>query len=271
MVMWAPSSVRDRRQQGVAGRRGVHVGREAERELQRGRRPQHVAAVPWRGQPVGAGDLQRGAPGAGDQAIDRVGRQQAQPVDDRRGAVGEGRGDGLEAGPLGHGYPRPTELGQEDAAGLLVFDLRKDAAEDPERRRDDPATLPAVDALGEHVDTDGRDQVPPQRRGQPEAVVAEAARVEADDEARRADALARGGPDRRRGPGCRSPRSPRSGRGRGRGRRPPPPALSRRRTRSSRRRRCRARRGCRRRVRARTGPARCATLRGAAACPCGRR
>ena len=71
----------------------------------------------------------------------------------------------------------------------LVLYLRQDAAQDAERRRHHATALPAVDALGQHVDLHRDDEVAPQRRRQPEAVVAEPTRIEADDEPGRADAL----------------------------------------------------------------------------------
>ena len=209
MVMCAPSSVRDGRDQGVARRLGVDVGRQAQRELERGRRPQHVAAVARLGQPVGAGHLEGGPPGARREPLHRVGRQQLEPVDHRRRAVGELGRDGPQVVQVGVGDARALELGQQDAAGRLVLDPRQDAAQDAERRRHDAAALAAVDALGEDVDRDGDHQVPPQRRGEPEAVVAEPARVEADDEARRPDASLAGARGTPPGRGCRSPRSPR--------------------------------------------------------------
>ena len=167
----------------------VHVGRQSQREFQRRRGAQDVAAVAWLGQAVCAGDLQGRSPGAGDQAIDRVGREEVQAVDDGRRAVGVLGRQHLEVGALFLGDAGPLELGQEDAAGRLVLDVREDAAQDPKRRRDDATALAAVDALGEHVDLDGRHQVPAQRRREPETVVAEPSRIEADHEPGRADAL----------------------------------------------------------------------------------
>ena len=137
------------------------------------------------------------------------GASRCRPSTTGRRAVGElGRQRG-EVGPVRVGDPRPQELGQEDAAVRLVLDLREDAAQDAERGRHHAAALPAVDALGQHVDLDRGDEVAPQRRGQPQAVVAEPARIEADDEPGRADALLEVLQVGRRGRGCRSPRSPR--------------------------------------------------------------
>ena len=106
-----------------------------------------------------------------------------------RAAVGELGRHGGEVGPVRVGYPRPEQFRQEDAAGRLVLYLRQDAAQDAERGRDHATALPAVDALGQHVDLHRGDDVAPQRRRQPQAVVAEPARIEADDETGRADAL----------------------------------------------------------------------------------
>ena len=149
---------------------------------------QHVAPVERCGQPVGARHLEGGPPGTRREPLHRVGRQQLEPVDHGRRAVGELEGDGAQIVQVRFGDAPAQELGQQDAPGRLVFDAREDAPQDAERRRDDAAALAAVDALGQHVDPDRDHEVPPQRRGEPEAVIAEATRIEADDEARGAHA-----------------------------------------------------------------------------------
>ena len=189
MVTCAPSSVVMAPMRASVAASRVDVGRESERELECRRRAQHVPAVLWLGQPVGSRDFQRGAPGARHQAVDGVGREKVQPVDDRRGAVGElGRQRG-DVGPVCVGDPRSEQFRQEDAAIRLVLDLRQHPAQNAEGRRHHAAALSAVDALGQHVDLHRGDEVAAQRRRQPEAVVAEATRIEADHEARRPDAL----------------------------------------------------------------------------------
>ncbi len=62
-------------------------------------------------------------------------------------------------------------------------------AQDAERRRYDPARPSGVDALVERADGQSAADQSAQRGGDPELVVIAAAGVEADDEARRADAL----------------------------------------------------------------------------------
>ena len=79
----------------------------------------------------------------------------------------------------GAGHLGP-QLGQEDLAGALVLDPRQQPAQDAEGRGDHPPGQPAVHPLGQHVDPDRGHHVAPQRRGAPQPVVGEAARVEAD-------------------------------------------------------------------------------------------
>ncbi len=87
------------------------------------------------------------------------------------------------------GIPAPSNSGRRMRPSVCVLDVRQDPPQDAEGRGHDAAALPAVDALGQHVDLHRGDEVAAQRRRQPEAVVAEATRIEADDEARRPDAL----------------------------------------------------------------------------------
>ena len=95
-----------------------------------------------------------------------------------------------EVGPVRVGDPRPQQFRQEDAAGRLVLDPATGCgAGCGTTTGTTPPPCAAVDALGQHVDLHRGDEVSPQRRGQPQAVVAEPARVEADDEPGRADAL----------------------------------------------------------------------------------
>ena len=180
----------DGRDQGIGRRLRVDVGRQAQRELQRRRGAQHVAAVARLGQPVGARHLEGGAPGARDEPVDRVGRRagaaRRRPARRCRGTrpraprgwPGAPRGSpppGARAGGCGRS-PRPRSA-TGCGAGCGTTTGR--------RRRPAPLWMPSVSTSTLH----GGDEVPPQRRRQPQAVVAEPARVEADDEAGRADAL----------------------------------------------------------------------------------
>ena len=74
---------------------------------------------------------------------------------------------------------------------------------------DDAAGRARVDALVEDLDGEGAAGQAPQRGRDPEALVVEAARVEAQHEAGRAEAAAAGRRRGRPGRGCRSPRWPR--------------------------------------------------------------
>ena len=73
-------------------------------------------------------------------------------------------------------------------AGALVLDAARAAAHDAEARGDDAARVAGVHALGEQLDLEVAADEPAQRRRRPQLVVVAAARVEADDEARLADA-----------------------------------------------------------------------------------
>ena len=82
------------------------------------------------------------------------------------------------------------QLGHEDFAGGDVLDAVEQLAGDAEARRHDAAGLAGVHAFGEDLDRQGAADQTPQRRRDPETFVVEAPRVEADDEARRADLVA---------------------------------------------------------------------------------
>ena len=92
---------------------------------------------------------------------------------------------------LGLGAPLGRDLRMqgvdEDPPVALVLDAREEAPEDTERRGHDPARVPGVDALGQHLDAEGAARESAERRGAPEPVVVPAPRIEADDEARGAD------------------------------------------------------------------------------------
>ncbi len=126
---------------------------------------------------VHAGHLEGGPPGAGGEAGDGVWCEEAEAVDGGSGGVGELAGDVLEVGLVGGGDAVAQELGQEDLAVRLVLDAGEDAAQDAEGRRHHATALAAVDALGQHLGRDRDDEVAPERGGEPEAVVAEAARI----------------------------------------------------------------------------------------------
>ena len=106
-----------------------------------------------------------------------------------------------------------VELGQLDLAGGLVLEARRAAGAGC---GSDEGTMPRgvarVHALGQHPHRERAAGEAAQRRGEPQLVVVAAARIEADDQRRLADAAQRG--DRRRpaGRSCRIPRRPRSGR-----------------------------------------------------------
>ena len=75
MVMCAPSSVRMAEMRASVATCASTSGGSRSENFSVVEGPQDVAAVARLGQPVGAGDLQGGAPGAGDEPVDRVGRR----------------------------------------------------------------------------------------------------------------------------------------------------------------------------------------------------
>ena len=210
MVMCAPSSVRMAE---------IRASVAACASTSGGRRSENLSVVDGRstlppsrgcGQPVGARHLQGGPPGAGDQPVDRVRREQAEPVDDGSGAVGELGRHRVEVGPVRpRGCPPPGARAGGCARSPRPRSERGCGAGSGTRtaRRHRPAPL-WMPSVSTSTLTRG-DQVAPQRRGQPQPVVAEPARVEADHEARRPDALLEVLEVGRAGRGCRSPRWPR--------------------------------------------------------------
>ena len=80
----------------------------------------------------------------------------------------------------------------EDRAGLGVLHPVEQHAGDPERRGHHARHVAGVQAVGDDVDPQRARHEPAQRRGDPQPVVVDASRVEADDEARRADAVGEG-------------------------------------------------------------------------------
>jgi hypothetical protein len=85
-----------------------------------------------------------------------------------------------------------VQLRQQEGTGLGVLDPLEEVAEQAERRRDDTAGRPGVNALLQHVDPDDDADEATQGRGGPELVVGGAAGVEGHDERGRADAAGEG-------------------------------------------------------------------------------
>ena len=145
----------DGRDQRVGRRLRVDVGRQAERELERGAR----AAARCRrrggaGRPSVPVTSRAARPGAGDRG-DRPGSgvSRRSPSTVGSGAVGElGRHRGRGWPGARRGSRRPGSSGRRMRPVGLVLDARQDAPQDAERRGHHAAALPAVDALGQHVD-----------------------------------------------------------------------------------------------------------------------
>ena len=91
----------------------------------------------------------------------------------------------LDAG----GRNRDAELVHQQVAGHVAFDAREQRARDPENGRRDAGAGPGMHAFGEAFDDEVAHEVAAQRRRAPELLVVAAFGVEADDEARRADAV----------------------------------------------------------------------------------
>ena len=72
---------------------------------------------------------------------------------------------------------------------VRVFEAIEQHADDAEAGRHDAAGVAGVHAFGEHLDVQIADDRAAQRRRHPELVVVAAAGVEADHQARRADAV----------------------------------------------------------------------------------
>ena len=180
--MWAPSPVVRAEIRASARHLGIDVGRQSHRDLGGGERSQDVAPVAHGRHPVHARHLQGGRPGPGDEPIAGTGTDEPEPLDRRQGTVGELLRGGVERGAEVVGDARPPELGQEDLARGLVLNPGEHAPQDPERGRHHAAADATVHALGEDVHPDAGHQVAPQGRGQPQPVVAQASRVEADHE-----------------------------------------------------------------------------------------
>ena len=79
------------------------------------------------------------------------------------------------------------EVPRPDLSGPLVLQPREELAQDPEARGHDPARA-RVDAFPQDVDRELATDETPERRRRPELVVVPAGGVQADHEARRADA-----------------------------------------------------------------------------------
>jgi hypothetical protein len=82
-----------------------------------------------------------------------------------------------------------VQLGHQQLTGLGVLQPVEQPAQDAGGRRHHAAAAAGVHALGEDVDPDPRDEVAPQGRRRPQPFVVAAERVEADDQAGRADAV----------------------------------------------------------------------------------
>ena len=145
------------------------------------------------GQPFGADHAERGVPRTRQQLLGRI-------VGRRSGALDEGVVVG-DAPDLGGGVVRLAhpvlrdldgEFRDEDRAGLGVLHPVEQHAGDPERRGHHARHVAGVQAVGDDVDPQRARHEPPQRRGDPEPLVVDAPRIEADHEARRADAVGQG-------------------------------------------------------------------------------
>ncbi len=125
-----------------------------------------------------------------EQLFGRVVGRRSGPVDER--VVITDPAD-LRRGRRGFLHPvardRDVQFGEQDLAGLRVLDAIEEHAGDAERRRHHAAHVAGVQAGSDDVDRERARHQTPQRRGHPQAVVVDTARVETDDEARRADAI----------------------------------------------------------------------------------
>ena len=170
----------------------VHQGRQAQRELESGVGPQHVARVFEGGKTVGAGHAQRGPPGAVEQGLHRV----------LGGGQGEGGGafavvvrpgkalvelvaqnlrGGLGLGQAVGGHFAMKARGQETPGGA-VFQPVEQLAHDAKAGRHQAAGVARVNAFGEHLHLERARGHAAQAGGQPQLVVVTGARIQANDQ-----------------------------------------------------------------------------------------
>ena len=148
----------------IAGRR------KAERELGIGPGAGDVPRVADLGKSARAGYFERRPPGAAEHELDRIRGRRPGPVHE-----GEPRKDPVAEDCRGLLGLRPS-LGRnlrvqgidEDPAVPLVLEPRKQAADDTERRGHDPAGVPGVDALLQHLDAEGPPREAAERGGAPD-------------------------------------------------------------------------------------------------------
>ncbi|MNK28756.1 hypothetical protein D3C87_471400 [compost metagenome] len=164
--------------------------RQAQRELEGGVGAQHVARVLQGREAFGAGDRQRGLPGAVEQRLDRVGggrqrehgRAAAVVVRPREALVDlvaeDGRGGlGLRQ-PVGRHFA--MEAGGQQAAGGAVFEAVEHLPHDAEARGHEARGVARVDAFGQHLDLERAAGHAAQRGREPQLVVVAGARIQAD-------------------------------------------------------------------------------------------
>ena len=140
------------------------------------------------GSPSAPGDGERRPPGVGQDLLAGVRVRGPHAGDERhaRAQVAEGRRH-VPRLPLALGRDLDVEVARPDLPGPLVLQAREELAQDAEARGHDPAR-PRVDAFRQDLHRELAADEAPERRRRPELVVVPAGSVEADHQARRADA-----------------------------------------------------------------------------------
>jgi hypothetical protein len=169
----------------------VQRGRQAQAQLHRGVRTQHVAGRRQCGQAVGAGDRQRGSPRAVEHQFGQVAGHRRHAGQERELVVDLGAQHLGDLAGLQHAFRGNLDVHavDEDAAGGFVLDPRQQLADDAEAGRHDAGGVAGVHAFLEHLHRQVAAGHAAQRGGAPQLVVVAAARIQADHQRRLADAL----------------------------------------------------------------------------------
>jgi hypothetical protein len=160
---------------------------DANAEVQRRVRAQHVAGGLDRRNAVDAGDAEGRVPRACQQLLGGIGNHRHRSVDEWEVLADRELGGRRCCLLTAVVRDLHQKFGQQHAAVEAVLDAVEQFATDPERRRHHSAGLAAVYSLGEDVDAQRSTDQAAQRSRHPPSLVVEASGVEAQDEARRAD------------------------------------------------------------------------------------